>query len=431
MIFLLFFLFVILLFFSFIAFDRDYMAPPFVFCSVYVISIGGAILNYVKWGLKDYSVEAFIILLSGALLFIIIGFLVKKVLFNRVPINYQEIEESPRINENIIISTILIIMNIVILFLTVKAVKTIGGEGSWGEMMENFRNISSYTMDPIQNIPGYLQQLQKIPVVCAYIYSFILIYNITANKALKKDYILAGINILIYTLMSLMLSNRLNILAIVGTILLFYLVLHQGSSQSNGLKTLFKIFIIFLFLMIIFYLIRLLVGRLNSANKSFMDYITFYISGPIKLFDLFLKDPIHDSTIWGKETFVSLVGTLRDLGANIPLYLQHKEFRTYNGVELGNVYSAYRNWFADFNLTGTFLLQALFSLFYNLYYYKIQKMDINKHKILFIIYGYMAEGLFLHPIDDWLFSMYFSVGMIIYIILFIVLYLAITKKVKF
>ena len=162
-----------------------------------------------------------------------------------------------------------------------------------------------------------------------------------------------------------------------------------------------------------------------------MDYITFYISGPIKLFDLFLKDPIHDSTIWGKETFVSLVGTLRDLGANIPLYLQHKEFRTYNGVELGNVYSAYRNWFADFNLTGTFLLQALFSLFYNLYYYKIQKMDINKHKILFIIYGYMAEGLFLHPIDDWLFSMYFSVGMIIYIILFIVLYLAITKKVKF
>lgn len=430
MIFLLFLFFIILLFISFFLFNKDYMSPSFIFCSVYIISIGSALINYSKWGLKDYSVEAFSILLGGAILFIIVGFIIKLLVYNQLPNNYQEISVSPRININIFFSSFLLVLNILILILTIQSVKAIGGSGSWGEMMENFRSVTSYTVDPIMSIPGYLQQLQKITIACAYIYPFILIYNITNGTVHKVDYFFTIGSVVIFILLSISLSNRLNLLGTVGALVLYYFVLHQGSYKSNGLKISIRLLSIFIGLMIIFYLIRLLVGRLNSANESFLDYITFYVGGPIKLFDLFLKDPIHDFSIWGKETFVSLNGTMRDLGANIPVYLMHKEFRTFNGVELGNVYSAYRNWFSDFGLVGTFILQACFAAFYNFYYYKLQKKGINKHKIAFIIYTYLSNALFLHPIEDWFFNMCLSIGTIIYIIIFVVLYQLITKRVK-
>lgn len=430
MIFLLFLFFIILLFISFLLFDKDYMSPSFIFCAVYIISIGSALINYTRWGLKDYSAEAFDILLSGAVIFILVGFIVKKIIFNRAPNNYEQVVISSRINENTIVSILLVIINIIILILTIRQVKAIGGNGSWGEMMENFRSITSYSLDPTMSIPGYLQQLQKIPTVCAYIYPFILIHNITNNTVRKKDYFLCIINIMIFIAMSLDLSNRLNILGIVGALILYYFVLHQGSSNSNGLQIVFRLLLIFIGLMIIFYLIRLMVGRLGSTDTDFVDYITLYIGGPVKLFDLFLKNPIHDFSIWGKETFVSLIGTMRDLGANIPVYLMHKEFRTFNGIELGNVYSAYRDWYADFGLAGTLILQAVFSFFYNCYYYELQKKGINKHKISFIIYAYLSNALFLHPIEDWFFNMCLSVGTLIYIVIFIVLYQIITKRIK-
>lgn len=406
------------------------MSPSFIFCAVYIISIGSALINYTRWGLKDYSAEAFDILLSGAVIFILVGFIVKKIIFNRAPNNYEQVVISSRINENTIVSILLVIINIIILILTIRQVKAIGGNGSWGEMMENFRSITSYSLDPTMSIPGYLQQLQKIPTVCAYIYPFILIHNITNNTVRKKDYFLCIINIMIFIAMSLDLSNRLNILGIVGALILYYFVLHQGSSNSNGLQIVFRLLLIFIGLMIIFYLIRLMVGRLGSTDTDFVDYITLYIGGPVKLFDLFLKNPIHDFSIWGKETFVSLIGTMRDLGANIPVYLMHKEFRTFNGIELGNVYSAYRDWYADFGLAGTLILQAVFSFFYNCYYYELQKKGINKHKISFIIYAYLSNALFLHPIEDWFFNMCLSVGTLIYIVIFIVLYQIITKRIK-
>ncbi|GAA2864268.1 O-antigen polymerase [Lactobacillus intestinalis] len=431
MLILLFLIFILLLFITYYLFDKDYMAPPFLFCAVYIISIGSALINYTQWGLQDYSITPFLILLGGALIFIFVGYLIKKLVCNQIPDNYDRVLASSRININIGISFFLVILNLWILYLTFKSVKAIGGNGSLSQVIEAYRAITSYGTDTSMSIPGYIQQLQKIPTICAYIYPFVLIFNIVKSYVNKKDWLFSIANVLIFVLMSMILSNRLNILGMVGTIIIYYFVLKQSPSNNQNVKSLFKLLGIFVGLMIFFYSIRLLVGRSNSADSSFMDYITMYVGGPVKLFDMFIKNPIHDASIWGKETFISMIGTVRDLGGNIPVYLQHKEFRTYNGIQLGNVYSAYRNWLADFGISGVIILQTLFAIFYNYYYYLLQRRNIIKHKLAFIIYGYMAEGIFLHPIDDWLFSIYLSVGMIIYLILFFVLYNLITRKVKF
>ena len=170
--------------------------------------------------------------------------------------------------------------------------------------------------------------------------------------------------------------------------------------------------------------------KYELLKNNFIEYISMYAGGPVKLFDMFIKNPVPNSGIWGKETFPSLLKTFRSLGYDIPQYISKKEFRFYNGVNLGNVYSAYRNWLSDFGINGVYILQTIFALFYNSYYYLLRKKGYKKHILALIIYGYMAEAIFLHPIDDWLFSMFVSVGFIIYIIVFWLLYIMITKKVK-
>jgi oligosaccharide repeat unit polymerase len=174
-----------------------------------------------------------------------------------------------------------------------------------------------------------------------------------------------------------------------------------------------------------------LVGRLESTNSNLIEYITKYAGGPVKLFDLYLQNPIH-SSIWGQQTFVSINQLFRKLNMfNIPEYLANKEFRTFNGFDLGNVYSAYRNWYEDFGYGGCLLMQGFFSLFFNGFYYKLIGSNYyDKSKLGLIIYGYLSCAIFLHPIDDEFFRIDISIGFIIYLVVFWVLYVFLIKKIN-
>ena len=422
----LFLIFIALVFITYQLFGRDFFAPAVIFCVMYSLSIGCALINYSQWGLENYSQEAFNIYLFGALLFILVSYLVKLLV---LPDNaYLEVKEyRDRLNINTGITVLLTIINLVVLLLWVKNVKAIGGGGSLSQSLEVYRTSTSYSIGSA-GMPGYLQQMSKITTASGYIYGFILIYNIVHHTVEKEDYYLCLPNIIIYILFSLFDSNRLNILGVIASYVVYYYFMR--SSKGNGFKTLIKLTGIFVALLIVFYGVRLLIGRPSSGQNNFIEYISMYAGGPVKLFDMFIKNPVPNSGIWGKETFPSLLKTFRSLGYDIPQYISKKEFRFYNGVNLGNVYSAYRNWLSDFGINGVYILQTIFALFYNSYYYLLRKKGYKKHILALIIYGYMAEAIFLHPIDDWLFSMFVSVGFIIYIIVFWILYIMITKKVK-
>lgn len=428
MLILLFLFFIILLFMTYYLFDKDFMAPSFIIVAMYIVSIGVALLNYKEWGLSDYSSTTFFIVLGGAILFILVGFVVKLVVY---PSNYQispsldvTLKQSHHLRINKPITIVLTIINVIIVYLWAHAVRNIvGSAGSFSQMMESFRAITSYSIDPTESIPGYIQQLSKVPTVSGYVYGFVLCYNLALGSIKKQDWFWCLPNVMLYVILSIFSSNRLNLLGLIGAyIIYFYVTRQEVITKSDSLKSFLKLFSIFVLVLLVFYAIRILVGRRGSANTGFMDYISLYIGAPVKLLDLFIKQPIYDLSIWGKETFVSINGTLRDLGFNIPKYLMHKEFRIYNGIELGNVYSAYRSWYADFGVVGVIILQSLLSTFYNIYYYLMKKKGFNSHKILFLLYGYFSMALFLHPIEDWFYPMFIAVGTVIYIVLFIFIY---------
>lgn len=418
-----------MLIFTYIVFNGDIMAPSFIFCAMYTFSIGCALVNYDAWGLSVITNQLVELYLLGAIIFILIGLLCK-VLFAK---NYKAPSEKglKKITIGNYVTFSLILINTVALLLWIINVYKISGGGSFSVMMESFRLKTSYGTDA--SMPNYLLQLSKIVTVSGYIYGFVYINNLLSGNG-NKFLNLLLVNPAIYLLFSIFSSNRLNFLNFISALVIYYYLLKSVklNMENRSIRLIIKLITLFLLVLLVFYGIRLLVGRISSENSNLIDYITMYAGGPVKLFDLYLQQPIH-SNIWGKETFISVNQLLRKLGIfDIPQYLVHKEFRTYEGINLGNVYSAYRNWYADFGFKGTILLQSIFSIFFNIYYYKLRGTRYyDKHKLGVILYGYMASCIFLHPIDDEFYRYTISIGFLVYLLIFWVIYKLTIKKIKF
>ena len=429
MIIVLFILFLLLDFFTFYLFNKDVMAPPFIFCVMYTVSIIFALTEYKDWELNTYSVTAFNIYLGGALIFIFIGYVIYKLsnLSYKGTSEYVDNITLTKINYNRYFLVLLIIIDTIALILLIRDVKSIAGSGSLTQTLENFRQMSSYSAD--YQLPGYDNQLMKIVTVSAYICIFILINNrLVLGKKIKS--FLLWLPMIIYVLYSIYMSNRLYIIEFIAGAVVYYCLLKkvQNKYKNISTKSLFIIAIVFVILLLSFSIFRMLFGRTDTADTQ--SYLSVYIGGPVKLFDLYVKNPVH-SDFWGKETFYGLFRNLRSLGLiSLNDYIPHKEFRFVNGMGIGNVYSAYRPYIADFGYKGLVILQMFFSIFFNTIYFSMQRHEYYKKPFLIILYGYIIMPVFMHPIDDEFYRMFFNLGFIIYMIIFGIIYIGMTKKIK-
>lgn len=432
------FILMLLLFFSFdimafFIFDSDLTTPPLLFCLSYTFSILCAFINYNYWGLYNYSFLSFAIFTIGAIEFIFIAFMVKNMInppkYILSKTDQLEMGKRKYINLSISFTIFLFIFNIIIIFLWTKNVRIIAGGGNFSQMLENYRLKSQYSLNTDIKMPGYLTQLSKIVIASGYVYTFAIIENVINKSVKKKDVFLTILIIFTYVVMSLFDSNRLNLLQLLGAAVIYYLVLNNNIDYKKLGTIVLRLVLAFALLLFVFYEIRLLIGRSDSENSTLVEYITKYAGGSIKLFDLFVTDPVKRvSPVWGFQSFGSLIKTLRGFIPSIPDAISNQEFRSFNGISLGNVYSAYRGWYEDFGLKGVIILQGIYSLFYSVFYYKLKEFGFSIHKFATIIYGYMATSIFLHPISDFLFSMFLSVGFCIYLVVFYALYVVVIKK---
>lgn len=410
----------------FYLFNKDVIAPPFIFCAMYTVSVAFALTEYKDLQLSNYSFESFLIYIGGAIVFCLIGYLISKLCdFIYKPIDVTNTLKEIKINKYLL--WLFVLVDLIALVLLMRDVKSIGGSGDLVQTLENFRQLSGYSVD--NQLPGYDNQLLKVVTVTAYISSFLFINNRMAGCS-KKEYIFLGIPVIIYVIYSMFLSNRLNLLELAAAFIIYYCLLRQVKmkKKSVSVRLLIWLILIFVIILLMFSLFRIYFGRTDDSNTQ--SYLAVYIGGPVKLFDMFIKNPVH-SDFWGKETFYGLLRNLRSFGlSSVTDYIAHKEFRFVNGVGIGNVYSAYRPYMADFGMKGLIVLQIIFSIFFNGMYFIMQKKNFYKKPLVIILYGYMINPVFMHPIDDEFYRMFFNVGFILYIIFFVFIYFMLTKKIK-
>ncbi|MDY2698424.1 MAG: O-antigen polymerase [Lachnospiraceae bacterium] len=433
------FLFVILTLLSYIILNRDIFSPSVFMGIAYILAISCTIYNIKAWSINMRIKTLFILVLSYMIFMLMEVFI--KLLWQKKLNSTLAKQSSKLINKKNSEGRYIIIPNCVCISFDIFAVMVAfwyfrgayqiacnHGYSGVGNFLTYFRNAASYgilsadeTMNPI------VEQLFKFETVGAYVFSYILINNLMTSKwnfvDTWKDTFKYRIPIYVFFVATISTAGRLQYIRFaVALLLMTYLQYNQKHNWKKNISR--KIFlyggIALVVIMVAFFLMGNIVGR--NVTQSPMDYLTRYAGSPIYMFDKYLQSPLPRTKYFGGETFYGIYTGLRKLGLTKYHEIYHLEFRTLGRQVLGsNTYTAIRRYYQDFGVTGVAVFQVLMSLIVNSYYYFVIR-SINRSEFKEIIYCFFYYSIPLHPINETFFSVGFSIGSIIYILDFILLW---------
>lgn len=423
-------IFIIYLIITYIILKKELLQPAVVFSTVYIICILSTIYNIQKWNV-NIQLNTLLILALGGLEFVIISIIINRYYSNK----NKEIDKSDVHNEKefkidlwkiIVVCIYDIVILAIYIYNVISIAKQFGEFNSISETLGIFKEHTSYNLDV--QLPQIIGILQKPVIVFAYVFAYAFVKKIFNSErkyiaVIKNSYYL--IPIIAYIIQEYMSSNRLSILSLMIAIGVMILILwNQKHNWIKNIKIKYIIVIALIILigLVAFYYSAKLVGRKNS--NGLLEYITLYCGGSIECLNQYIQDPIPKDDIIGKESFYYLVKNLYSYGflELEEFYPIHLEFRDYDGVMIGNVYTAYRRWIQDFGIIGMIILQAIMAAFYNVFYNKI-KYGKENLDFRIIMYSYMAYPLFLHPIDGYLYLLTVRLAFVTTFIMFVAIYL--------
>lgn len=415
----------LLLSISFYSFKEDVLAPSVIVCFMWLFSTLCAVYNIDNWKI-DLHINTVATILYGLILFIFgekIGRLLP-ILKNKNTNNKNTNNKYINIyNQERNILVINISLTVFVVIIAIGAITVIwqykwvlnqtGGLSNWTDTMEKYRmENSSWSLDKIAK-PSLLANFETILKSSAFFMTYVFFNNIQTGKknGYQLFYLIPGI---LYCIDKILNAGRGDVLMYLGAVIFAVYICAQKRHRwrikvsHKFVKYLTVVFFILLFL---FSSSRTIVGR--KSESSTIEYITMYAGGSVQLFDMYLQKPEPSSTIWGKETFQTLVNYLgRKFGKVEWQYIPHLEFRYSNGVNVGNVYGAFRYYIYDFGYIGLTVLTVLDGIIYSYAYKYIRKekyipKDGVDWKVL--IYMYFASALFMFSIADYTYAMIFNI----------------------
>lgn len=409
----------------------DIFSPSCMVCAVYFICVSFALYNYDIWELQDFSGQTVSIVLASLLVFSIVSFFVCNVFYGRkrkrrAPLSPEECSiRYIRINKALLYGTILF-QTLIIILSVINIMKFRGGVAGWAYILHQYKDMSALGE---ASMPGYVQWGIRIVTVMGYIYLFIFINNVVMTKKVR-GHIVCLIPVLLHIVRSILTGSRYNMICVAVAGAYAFYILYQ---QKTGWRRTFKFkYIVWgavgiITIMFLFVILKRAAGRTDNIDPIY--YITMYTSGCVKLLDLYIQQPIAQSTIWGKETFSGIniflanrgFGTIYDIGL---------EFRYIGGRNLGNVYGAIRRYYQDFGFQGALLLVGISSFIWSVIYSKLTYAVKRNRELLLIVFMYMVHALVIFPIDDKFYSNLVTPSFVIYCVLFIITYRIFVRKKK-
>ena len=447
---------------------KDLFAPACIVSIVFFISAICALINYNTWNLQNYHAQTVGIILLCLSIFSLTSYIVYRIFYsekfqnkinktkekkqysNKYIIKAKEIifenkNEEKIIHINRIIQIIIILIFIAVIaynFYEIYRISHLNNNpGSFSEMMEVYRKTVSYSvMDISVKSPVLFNQATKVITVISYIYIYIIIRNLF-NKDKIKNNLLYIATIVLFFVYSFGTGGRMPLLKLLAFSALICFVFANRKynwKKDLNMKIISTGAICLVVMLVGFYATKNIVGRRKSFDPLY--YVTMYSGGSIKLFDSYLQSPTKKSNIIGKETFYGINTFLGRFGLSDQNYIKHLEFRyAKNGLSLGNVYTPFRRYYADFGLIGSIILTCLFAIIINFIYLYIKEKvakreDYNKDLFL-VLYGFIIYCLFLYSIDDQFYGVilsvnYFSILLITAIMYFLLVYLDLGNLIK-
>lgn len=428
---------VMMLLFSAIVFQFDFLSPTLCISAVSLLSEWFVYANADSWLVNFLPATAMLYLLSLMAIFGIEMFWKNKNV-SRVFLNKEELNK-PIVFQKDIFWLFTVFDFIVNAFYCKEISRVANLAGSFStSIIVNYRQMTSYA-DVIQMdayISTWVAQAQKIVAATAYIYMFIYLNNVLCEnkengffkRLIGHIYLLIPAGITIFE--SFITGGRMPILQMLvfGVVVVYLLQLRKTSWKNRKpIKKIAPIIasgIVFLFA---FYLSANLI-RKYGTTKLFTQYIGIYVGAPLQLLNLYIENPVHDNLYFGDTTFAPFYNSLRKLGLISTYCNTQLEYRSSGGVSIGNVYTFIRRPLQDFGYVGYFIfLFIVMTIFCYVYYAFVRRQtDIYKSNKTILLYAYFFYIILFFPIDNEIIQLT-QLGRLIFIFFLIIGFRLITR----
>lgn len=310
-----------------------------------------------------------------------------------------------------------------------KEIRRIGGSGnSFFSMMHDFRALNSYSTEEEGKLPWILNQMLSMMRVLLLLYGFNLIRFFDVLTLRKK---LINIFIIGLCVIGLLLTGiRTNVLTqLIACFVIFHLlrIQKEGKYKQYRFKSLARIVLVIIIIMIAFFGVKSFVGRTGNNNAmNLIGYLSYYTGSQYIALDQYLQNPLPQSSIFGKETFHNLIMFLiRYNLIDYPPYVIHLEFRPVGAGFYNNVYTFIRPYYQDFGMMAVFILHGASMLFLSIFYEYIKRKRGN---VGILFFGQTYYTIVLSFFSEWFYSNVFSMTYLKMLFILIVLYQLLFRK---
>ena len=363
-------LFVILII-SIYKFGSNPTRPSVLFTSGMFVMTLIAFMLRKEWKLDVMQSDTVVLLVGGSIIAFITDYIVSKknaLSITKNPI-YRKMS-APRL------MILLIIQFIVVVLYFREYVKNAGLFAmlqSFGEINESIKNDDDISIF----IPWYINFPFHIFQGMGYIWAIMVPLNYLVIKPQTEIKLLVLLNYILAIIGSLSSGGRMPILNYITPLMFFYLLLNQPKSSKLQIKKYFRVGLIAFLFLYFFSELGTFMGRTERTESTF-EIVAEYCGAEIKNLDDFVKHtPKLKTNHIADHTLHSFYDLLNSRFGTQPSAHDHKSmypFNSINGYHLGNVYTCYSNYYADFGLFG--LIFVVVSIGISCFFYnKMCKSD--------------------------------------------------------
>lgn len=381
--------------------NKDYLSPIFVFISAFFVSAFDCALNLSRWK-TEISIDTVLVIFCGVFSFFIATifaseicrkFSVKRESKIYINENYNVKSGIKSIECSKIFLLFFICLQIITGVLILREIDSLTAPYRNGDNIASAIGMYQYldkftTLD--LRFSSYLVYLFLFVSTSGYIWGYIASFNYIFFKKINI-YIL--LNFILSCVLSMFTGSRGNALQMFVSVLIIFMILQRikNKSKKHEIKNMLMLIFAMCILLISFETFAGLMGRDNSLNL--FDYISVYLGAPIKNLDLYISQKAAKTVPWGGETFLTQINWINGkLG--LPVKAINVEMTYLQGINLGNVYTAFKAYYADFGYSGVISCNFVMGFIIQFYYESIKRKRIisfnkNSIHISILIYAHL------------------------------------------
>ena len=362
-------------------YKKNILSPPGLYSMTLLVSAIYGLFWYQKWDLNNFGVLTTIIILIGAYIFTFISWLIHYIF---------SIKESGILA----VDTEIQIGNIKYMIVLFFEVLTIYFSFQYfgGSLSKLSQSIMDYRYSFLQGndtMPSYLSLMMNICLVNGYISGYLIANNFVLFDKISIKWIISFVLCIVSSLFGGSRGGAVSIIIVTAAII--FTIKQRKDDQQRDLHQNRKIRIL-LFVGIVLGIIFFVqssywIGRLMEYGPAY--YLAIYLSAPLKNFDLNLA------------------------AVNAGQHITGSDFRSVNGVSLGNVGTIYTYEYLHGGIFGVILISIGVAAFGAILYELVRSKDIcsNKFNLIVIIYAYIfyciSMNIFGGTMVTGFFSLYF------------------------